>query len=72
VTGGTADPYVTTTALAGESFFSDDGTHWSDLQTVNTSANFAINGLTIVPEPSTIALLVTASLASLLWWRRQA
>jgi hypothetical protein len=48
VTGGSADPWVTTTALAGESFFSDNGISWTDLHTVDTSANFAINGLTII------------------------
>jgi hypothetical protein len=54
VTGGSADPWVTTTALAGESFFSDDGITWTDLQTVDTSANFAINALMVAaPEPST-------------------
>jgi autotransporter-associated beta strand protein len=42
-----ATGYAYTTALPGESFFSDNGTSWSDLQTVDTSANFAINGLTV-------------------------
>jgi C1A family cysteine protease len=65
VTGGTADPYVTTAALAGESFFSDNGVNWTDLQTVNTSANFAINGLTIVPEPSSLALLTALAACGL-------
>jgi C1A family cysteine protease len=48
-----------TTALPGQSYFSDDGTTWTDLQTVDASANFAIDGLTIagVPEPSSLALL---------------
>ena len=49
--------YANTTALPGESFFSDDGMSWTDLQTVDTSANFAINGLTIVPEPTSLILL---------------
>jgi C1A family cysteine protease len=72
VTGGSADPYVTTTALAGESYFSDDGHTWTDLHTVDASANFAINGLTIVPEPGTVALL-SAGLLSLAFaaWRRR-
>ena len=57
VTGGSADPWVTTTALPGESFFSDNGTSWTDLQTVDTSANFAINALTVaVPAPCTWAV----------------
>ncbi|MEI8195583.1 MAG: lectin like domain-containing protein [Phycisphaerae bacterium] len=48
-----------TTALAGESFFSDNGTNWLDLQSVDASANFAINGLTIVatPEPASLGFL---------------
>ena len=40
---GTAD----TTALPGQSYFSDGGLTWTDLQTVDTSANFAIDGLTV-------------------------
>jgi C1A family cysteine protease len=65
VTGGSADPYVTTTALPGQSYFSDNGTTWTDLQTVNASANFAITGLTIVPEPSSIALLAALAVCGL-------
>ena len=65
VTGGSADPWVTTTALAGESFFSDNGMNWTDLQTVDASANFAINGLTIVPEPSSLALLAALAACGL-------
>ncbi len=67
VTGGNADPWVTTTALPGESFFSDNGTNWSDLQNVDASANFAIDGLTIagVPEPSSVALLAALAACGL-------
>jgi C1A family cysteine protease len=50
--------YANTTALPGESFFSDDGMSWSDLQTVNPSGNFAINGLMVVPEPATVSFLI--------------
>jgi hypothetical protein len=54
--------YVTgsasTTALPGESYFSDNGTSWTDLQTVDTSANFAIDGL-MVPEPASLAALTS-------------
>jgi C1A family cysteine protease len=50
--------YANTTALAGESFFSDNGLSWTDLHTVDASANFAINGLTIVPEPASLVLLI--------------
>jgi hypothetical protein len=75
VTGGSVDPFVQTTALPGESFFSDDGVSWTDLQTVNQSANFAINGLTIqaVPEPSACAMTLVAcmSLGWHLWSRRR-
>jgi autotransporter-associated beta strand protein len=39
--------YAYTTALQGESFFSDNGVSWTDLHTVDTSANFAINALTV-------------------------
>jgi autotransporter-associated beta strand protein len=39
--------YAYTTALPGESFFSDNGMGWTDLQTVDASANFAINALTV-------------------------
>ena len=56
---------ASTTALAGESFFSDNGTSWTDLHTVNTSANFAINGLTIVPEPASLALLIVLAACGL-------
>ena len=65
VTGGKADPWVTTTAMAGESFFSDNGINWSDLQSVDTIANFAINGLTIVPEPTSLALLAALAACAL-------
>ena len=37
-----------TSALPGESYFSDNGLTWTDLQTVDTTANFAIDGLTVV------------------------
>jgi C1A family cysteine protease len=57
--------YVNTTALTGESFFSDNGTNWTDLQTVDSSANFAINGLTIVPEPTTLVLLIVLAACGL-------
>jgi C1A family cysteine protease len=66
VTGGSADPWVTTTALPGESYFSDNGISWTDLQAVDASANFAINGLTIaVPEPSSVALLAALAACGL-------
>jgi autotransporter-associated beta strand protein len=43
--------YAITSGLPGESSFSDNGTTWTDLQTVDTSANFAIDGLTVaVPD----------------------
>ncbi len=57
--------YADTTALPGESFFSDDGMHWTDLQTVDTSANFAIDGLTIVPEPASLLLLAALAVCAL-------
>jgi hypothetical protein len=73
VTGGVADPFVTTTAQVGESFFSDNGNEWFDLHTVDASANFAINGLTIdmTPEPATMMLLGTGALGVFGFIRRQ-
>jgi C1A family cysteine protease len=63
--GGGEGTLVMTTALAGESFCSADGTTWTDLYSLDAthSENFAINGLTIcVPEPSSLAAM--ASLAA--------
>jgi hypothetical protein len=57
--------YADTTALPGQSYFSDDGTNWTDLQTVDMSANFAIDGLTIVPEPTSLALLTVLATCGL-------
>jgi len=49
------------TASANESFYSFDGTSWTDLTTWDSTANFSIKGFTIdlapIPEPSTIFLL---------------
>jgi hypothetical protein len=36
-----------------------------------TSATLQMDNVRVVPEPSTIALLFTASLGGLLWWRRR-
>ena len=44
--------YAYTTALPGESFFSDNGVRWTDLQTVEQSANFAIDALTVAAADS--------------------
>jgi hypothetical protein len=54
-----------TTALAGESFSSDNGLNWTDLQTVDCSANFAINALTIMPEPASLAMLIALTACGL-------
>lgn len=43
--------------------------HWYSSSLVSTLAFKAV--FTPVPEPSTIALLLTASLGGLLWWRRR-
>ena len=76
VTGeGGAPSYVYTYASFGESFYSSDGINWTDLQTLDASANFAINALTIaVPEPSTCAmvLVMCLSLGWHVWIRRRA
>jgi len=51
-----------TTSLASQSYFSSDGTDWTDLYSVDSShsESFAIDALTIaVPEPSSL-MLITA------------
>ena len=59
--------YANTSAQPDESFFSDNGTNWTDLQTVDASANFAIDGLTIVtvPEPASLAMLLALAACGL-------
>jgi hypothetical protein len=57
-----------TTSLPGESYYSDNGTSWTDLYSVDSmhSENFAIDGLTVAaPEPSSIALLAALAACSL-------
>jgi hypothetical protein len=54
-----------TTSLPGQSFYSADGTNWTDLYSVDSthSESFAIDGLTIaVPEPTSLTLLDSALL----------
>lgn len=62
--------YACTTARSGESFFSADGTTWTDLYDTDAthSENFAIDALTVaeVPEPSTLALLGALAACGLL------
>lgn len=52
------------TASPGESFFSFDGSNWSDLTAIWPTANFAINAYT-VPEPASMGLLFLGGLAML-------
>lgn len=52
------------TANPGESFYSFDGANWTDLTTVWSTANFAINAYT-VPEPLSISMLMTGGLVLL-------
>jgi len=57
-----------TTSLPGESYYSDNGTSWTDLYSVDGthSENFAIDGLTVAaPEPSSLALLAALAACSL-------
>ena len=45
------------TASAGESYYSFDGTSWTDIYTWNQTANFSIKAYTVaVPEPSVVVL----------------
>ena len=71
VTGGSVDPYVTTGALPGESYYSNTGVSWTDLQNLDPSANFAIDALTIsgVPEPSSVAMLAVCGLVCVVYRR---
>lgn len=52
------------TASADESFYSFDGSSWTDLTTWDLTANFSIKAYT-VPEPATLALFVAAALAAI-------
>jgi C1A family cysteine protease len=58
------------TANPGESFYSIDGTSWTDLTSAWTTANFAINAYT-VPEPMSISMLMTGGLVLLRRRRRR-
>lgn len=78
------DGSVVSDAAAGESFYFD-GTDWVDLQgmtlyleddilaprDITGSANFCIKGLTVVPEPATIFVMMAAGLPALLKRRRR-
>ncbi|MGD0518643.1 MAG: C1 family peptidase [Thermoguttaceae bacterium] len=60
------------TAGPGESYYSFDGTDWTDIYTWNTTANFSIKAYTIdVPEPAALALLGMAGLAFVLFGIRR-
>jgi len=77
------DGSIVSDAAAGESFYFD-GTNWVDLQglalfledddlparDITGSANFCIKGLTVVPEPATIFVMMAAGLPALLKRRR--
>ncbi len=50
------DPgYCTSTSEAGQSYYSFDGSSWSDLYDLESTANFSIKAYA-VPEPATMAL----------------
>ena len=59
--------YANTTALPGESFFSDNGTSWTDLQTVDARQRELRHRRPDdrVPEPSSLALLAALAACGL-------
>ena len=56
-----ADYTSTSTASAGESYYSFNGSSWTDLTTWNSTANFSIKAY-VVPEPATMGLLVVGAI----------
>ena len=61
-----AESGYTSTKMAslGESYYSFDGTSWTDLASWDNTADFSVNAyLVSVPEPGTFALLAAALLA---------
>ena len=58
------------TASAGESFYSFNGTTWTDLYTYDTTANFSIKAYMGTPEPGTFLLALLAAGAAA-WVRRR-
>ncbi len=80
-----ADGSIVSDAAAGESFYFD-GTNWVDLfgmplsleddilapRDITGSANFCIKGLTVVPEPASLSLLVLGGFALIRRRRRAA
>ncbi len=56
--------YCTSTASAGESYYSFDGYSWTDLTVWNSTANFSIKAYTI-PEPAALVLLGLGGVALL-------
>ena len=51
----TVADYCTSTSEAGQSYYSFDGSNWSDLYAWNDTANFSIKAYA-TPEPATVAL----------------
>jgi C1A family cysteine protease len=56
--------YSTDTASPGQSFYSFDGGTWTDLQTFDNTASFAVNAY-MVPEPASLLMLALGGLALL-------
>jgi hypothetical protein len=56
--------YTTDTASSGQSFYSFDGSAWTDLQTFDNTASFAVNAY-MVPEPACLLLLALGGLGLL-------
>lgn len=63
---GSADPYSTILGLLNTKI-----TGSAPLNVVNYTLNARVTVSLAVPEPSTLVLLLTASIGSLLWWHRR-
>ena len=67
--------YVDLSSLRGarslEFELSSTDNHPNPAYGMNTPALFAVDNVTTVPEPSTIAMILAAALSGLSWWRRR-
>lgn len=66
-----ASGYATTSSLPGQSFYSSDGSNWTDLYSVDGthSENFAIDGLTIASTPIVWALAASGNWSAAGSWK---
>ena len=62
--------YCTSTSAPGQSYYSFEGSSWSDLYAWDSTANFALKGYE-TPEPTAMALVLLGVGAIGVWCRQR-